>query len=442
MTVPENPNVTFVTLFALEPVSYIMLDGYHILTLTHRDATLDTLAHAIAPGENTDFALQNLKAGMGWEELLYLATCNRVTYVFYTQDTVDQNIAAQMLSALRPELSESVAQKTSTQMRLLQGAAAVTHLLEVAASMDSLVVGEREIIRQLRQAYDQSREWNLTGDHLRLLMGFTIETAKVIYTHTGIGRRALSVVALAFGEMLKTGLRPEARILMIGAGETNALFAKFLVKSKFTKVTVFNRTFEKARSLAQANGWRAFPLDELAFYSEGFDALVVCTGATQAIIDPALYRELLANESGKKIVVDLSIPHNVARETVVGFPMQYIEIESLKETANENLAYREQERDRAAGLIQARILQFRERWQERQVERSMAHIPAEVKAVKDRAINEVFGKEFAQLDPDAQDLVQRMLGYMEKKCVAIPIKAVKAISLSRQKRSKGLSLPT
>jgi len=142
----------------------------------------------------------------------------------------------------------------------------------------------------------------------------------------------------------------------------------------------------------------------------------------------------LADENGKKVVVDLSIPHNVARETVEAFPMQYIEIESLKETANENLAYREQERDRAAGLVQNRILQFRERWHERQVERSMAHIPAEMKAVKDRAINEVFGKEFAQLDPAAQDLVQRMLGYMEKKCVAIPIKAAKAIALQGKRK--------
>ncbi len=419
-----------------------MLDGYHILTLTHRDASLDMLAHAIAPGESADFALQNLKAEMGWEELFYLATCNRVSYVFYTQNTVDQNIAEQMLAVLRPDLSELVAQKTAAQMRLLHGTAAVAHLLEVAASMDSLVVGEREIIRQIRQAYDQSREWNLTGDHLRLLMGFTIETAKEIYTHTGIGRRALSVVALAFGEMLKTGLRPDARILMVGAGETIALFTKFLIKAKFTKVTIFNRSFEKAQNLAKPNGWQAFSLDELAYYSEGFDALVVCTGATQAIITSALYRELLAKEAGKKVVVDLSIPHNVSRETVESFPMQYIEIESLKETANENLAYREQERDRAEGLIQQRVLMFRERWHERQVERSLAHIPEEVKAVKNRAIHEVFDKEFEQLAPEAQDLVHRMLGYMEKKCVAIPIKAAKAIVLQGQKRHKGLSLPT
>ncbi|MFN0176075.1 MAG: glutamyl-tRNA reductase [Saprospiraceae bacterium] len=419
-----------------------MLDGYHILTLTHRDASLDMLAHAIAPGESADYALQNLKTEMGWEELFYLATCNRVSYVFYTQDPVDQNIAEQMLSVLRPDLTELVAQKTAAQMRLLHGTAAVAHLLEVAASMDSLVVGEREIIRQIRQAYDQSREWKLTGDHLRLLMGFTIETAKEIYTHTGIGRRALSVVALAFGEMLKTGLRLDARILMIGAGETNALFAKFLIKAKFSRVTIFNRSFEKAQNLAKPNGWQAFPLDELAYYSEGFDALVVCTGATQAIITPAIYRDLLAKETGKKVVVDLSIPHNVSRETVATFPIQYIEIESLKETANENLAYREQERDRAEGLIQERVLMFRERWHERQIERSLAHIPDEVKAVKNRAIQEVFDKEFEQLNPEAQDLVHRMLGYMEKKCVAIPIKAAKAIALQGQKRHKGLPLPT
>ena len=419
----------------------LMLDGYHILTLTHRDAPLETIAHAIAPAESTPIALQNLKTAMGWEELLYLATCNRVTYVFYSAAPVDQAVAQQMLELLRPDLSDELKQNTALKMRQLHGSDAVTHLLEVASSMDSLVVGEREIIRQLRQAYDQSRDWQLTGDHLRLLLGFTIETAKDIYTHTGIGRRALSVVALAFGEMQKAGLPLNARMLMIGAGETNALFAKFLVKAGYRNVTVFNRSFEKAQTLAQANDWRAFPLDELAYFSEGFDALVVCTGATQAIVTPAIYRELLAKETGKKVVVDLSIPHNVARETVQQFSMQYIEIESLKETANENLAYREQERDRAAGLIQERILQFRERWHERQVERLMAHIPDEVKAVKERAINEVFGKEFAQLDPAAQELVQRMLGYMEKKCVAIPIKAAKAVALRSSKAHKGISLP-
>lgn len=417
-----------------------MLDGFHILTLTHRDAALETLAHAIVPGENTVATLENLKAFMGWEELLYLATCNRVTYVFYTQEPSAADLAEQTLRLIRPELSEEIVQETASRMRLLHGNDAVTHLLEVAASMDSLVVGEREIIRQLRQAYDQSRDWQLTGDHLRLLMAFTIETAKEIYTHTGIGRKALSVVALAFGEMQKKQLQPQARLLLVGAGETNALFAKFLEKAGYRNVTVFNRTYEKALNLANVHQWRALSLDELAFYSEGFDALIVCTGATSAIITPELYQQLLAGETGKKVVVDLSIPHNVARETTQVFPMDYIEIEGLKETASQNLAYREQEREKAAGLIQERIYAFRDRWHERQIERALAHIPEEVKAVKDRAIHEVYGKEFAQLDPQAQDLVLRMLGYMEKKCVAIPIKAAKEVALRGKNQAKRVSL--
>jgi glutamyl-tRNA reductase len=417
-----------------------MLDGFHILTLTHRDAPLETLAHAVVPGENTEGVLQQLKNALGWEELLYLATCNRVTYVFYTQQPVSEQLPMEVLQQVRPELAEETVLKTASRMRLLHGNEAVTHLLEVAASMDSLVVGEREIIRQLRQAFDQSRHWHLTGDHLRLLMGFTIETAKEIYTHTGIGRKALSVVALAFGEMQKTQLRPDARLLLVGAGETNALYAKFLVKAGYKNVTVFNRTFEKAQSIASANNWRALSLDELAFYSEGFDALVVCTGATSAIITPDVYRQLLAGETGKKVVVDLSVPHNVSRETTMEFPLTYIEIEGLKETANQNLAYREQEREKAASLIQERIYDFRDRWHERQIERALAHIPEEVKAVKDRAVNEVYGKEFAQLDSEAQDLVLRMLGYMEKKCVAIPIKAAKDIALRGKKQTKRIPL--
>jgi glutamyl-tRNA reductase len=297
------------------------------------------------------------------------------------------------------------------------------------------VVGEREIVRQLREAYDRCYEWQVTGDHIRLLMRFTIETAKEVYTQTGIGEKALSVVALAFDAMLKTGLQKDARILMVGAGVTNTLFAKFLTKYGFENVTVFNRTFAAAEILAERLGkGRAFPLDELAFYTEGFDALVVCTGATSAIISPELYHKLLAAESSTKVVVDLSVPHNIDKRIPLVFPVQYIEIEGLRAVSQDNLLFRERESIKAGGILQQRIYAFRELWHERQVERALSHIPEEVRAVKDRAIHEVFGKEFSRLDTEAQDLMLRMLEYMEKKCVAIPMKAAKAIALHAKKQ--------
>lgn len=416
-----------------------MLDGYHILTLTHRDASLETIGQAIAPGDDAPQTLQTLKADFGWDELLYLATCNRVTYLFYSQAPVDEDLADKVLRHIRPELSAQVSQNVAGQMRLLHGVEAVRHLFEVAGSMDSLVVGEREIIRQLREAYDRSHAWNLTGDHLRLLMRFTIETAKEIYTQTGIGQKALSVVALAFAEMQKSHLPAEARILLVGAGQTNALFAKFLVKYGYQNVTVFNRTVEKAEALAQQfSGGRALPFDALEYYSEGFDALIVCTGATHPVITPALYQSLLAGETSRKTVVDLSVPNNVDKHILAHHPVQFIEIENLRATARENLAHRERERTKAEDIISQRIYAYRALWHERQVERSLAHIPDEVRAVKERAVNEVFGKEFAQLDTASQELMLKMLGYMEKKCVAIPMKAAKAIALHAQKQHRPL----
>lgn len=411
-----------------------MLDGYHLLTLTHRHTALENIGHAMLPSDAPAEKLQQLKAALGWEELLYLSTCNRVMYLFYSAQPLAADLPQTLLAELRPDLASATIAKTAAAMQLLHGVAAVRHLLEVAASMDSLVVGEREIIRQLRESYDRSRALGLTGDHLRLLLRTTIETAKEVYSRTGIGSKALSIVALAFGEMRKIGLPVNARILLIGAGQTNQLFAKFLIKAGYNRVTVFNRTLVKAEALAASFEGHALPLDALAYYSEGFDALIVCTGATSAIVTPGLYRQLLAGETGQKMVVDLSIPNNVDRAVTTEFPVQYIQIEDLKEVARENLAFRERECEKAGIIIEKRIQEFREVWHERQIERALAHIPAEVRAVKERAIYEVYGREFAALPPEQQELMLKMLNYMEKKCVAIPIKAAKAIVLQARKQ--------
>lgn len=415
------------------PTGLTMLDGFHVLTLTHRDAPLDMIGKAIIPDADAG-KMEMIKEQFGWPELLYLATCNRVMYLFYSQEPVRGDVAEALLGHFRPDLDADTRAITAGKMRLLHGSEAVGHLFEVASSMDSLVVGEREIIRQLRESYDKSYAWGITGDHLRLLVRFTIETAKEIYTQTGIGEKALSVVALAFNTMMKTGLKQDARILMIGAGETNRLFAKFLLKYGYTNVTVFNRTFNRAQELADALGGRALPFEGLDAYSDGFDALVVCTGATEPVVDAARYARLLAGETNPKVVVDLSIPHNVEAAVPGKFPVRYIEIEGLRAIAKENRAHRARACEAARALIGRRIYAFRELWHERQIERALSHIPDEVRAVREKAVQSVFAKEFAALDPQAQETVMRMLEYMEKKCVAIPMKAAKAIAIHAKKQ--------
>ena len=404
-----------------------MLDGYHLLTLTHRNARLETIGKMVVQ-DHASPLLHDLRDRLNWEEMMYIATCNRVAFLFYRQGPVSQDIVNEAVATIRPDLSAAEQEDIAAQMLLLHGADAIRHWLEVAASMDSLVIGEREIIRQLREQYDHNRAAGNTGDHLRLLMRFTIETAKEIYSQTGIGEKAVSVVALAFGEMLKSVSDRNSRILLVGAGQTNTLFGKFLVKYGFRNVTVFNRSFDNAQLLADALNGRALPLDALDHYSEGFDCLIVCTAATEPVVTPDRYKYLLQGETSCKTVVDLSVPNNVDKRILPAFPVRFIEIEGLKQLAGENLAFRESERIKAASIINERLYAFRDQWHERQVERSLSHIPEEVRAIKERALYQVYGKEFAALDPQAQALVPEMMGYMEKKCVAIPIKTIKEMT--------------
>lgn len=404
-----------------------MINNYKILTITHRKTNLKDIGQFIIKHTDTDELrdrLAHFKAAFGIDELMYLATCNRITFLFYTPIQFNKKFVTQFFQEINSELSETL---INDKVVSYVGEKALEHVYEMAASIDSLVVGEREILRQFRQAYEQCKNWKFTGDNLRLLINSVVEGAKNVYAQTRIGEKPVSIVSLAIQKLLKSNLPRDARILLIGAGQTNTLVGKFLAKYQFKNVTIFNRTLAKAEQLAtlingNAKGKR---LSALADFQEGFDAIIVCTGVTKAIIDVKLYRNLLQEEQDKKLIIDLAIPNNVSKEVVETFTTNYIEIEDLRQLAKINLAFREEEVAIARKQLASYIQAFPTIYQHRQISRAMRHVPAEIKAIKSHAINNVFHKEVSQLDDSARLLVEKMLDYMEKRCIGIPMKAAK-----------------
>jgi glutamyl-tRNA reductase len=410
-----------------------MLQGYHLITITHRNAPLEAIGQFVPTNETVPALMGYLQQRFGWDESYCLTTCNRALFAFYTQQPVDDAAVRQALvSCLQPALSDEQVNTCQKYFQSFHGGDAVRHIFEVASSMDSLVVGEREIVRQLRAAYAQCQQWGLTGDHFRLLVAQAIEVSKQVFTTTGIGEKALSVVALAYQKMMESGVRPQQRIALVGAGDTNALMAKFLVKGGFHNVSVCNRTLAKAEQIAQqfANG-TAYAFDTFGTAPLGFDAMVVCTAAAEPIVTPEKYSVLVGNDSTTKVLVDLAVPRNIATEVVENNPVQLIEIEGLRELAAEHLAFRELERKNAEAIINERLVQFRNIWHDRQVERSLHPMIEEIKAVKARTVEQVFAQEFGQMDADTKQLVLDMLDYMEKKCVAIPVRTIKEVAAKR-----------
>ncbi len=399
-----------------------MLQHVHVLTLTHRHAKLKNIGELVAAFEGDDRLRErivNLRDSGLVDEFFYLATCNRLLLMFTTERVVD--------AAFREELLGERSLPAVQDMRYMQGMKAIYHLFEVGSSIDSLVVGERQILGQFRDAYARCRRWGTIGDDLRIICDRAVLASKDVYNNTRIGEKSVSVVSLAMQQLQKHRPGKDARILMVGAGQTNVLVAKFLKKNGHEHVTIVNRTNERAQSLAATfEHGRALKLSELSNYEGGFDVLVACTGSAVPTVTAKLFHWLLAGDDPEeKLIVDLGVPADVSETTVAQYGFEYVGIEQLRMLAEENMGFRRQEIKRSHGVLHGHLDELENAYRQRLLERALAHLPAEIKAVRQTAVDHIFAKELASLDPEARDLMDRMMTYMEKRCIGIPMKAAK-----------------
>lgn len=404
-----------------------MLLQYKILTVTHRHTNLSRISDFSLPADKQEAMsglLQGLKQQFQLDELFYVATCNRVLFLFVTEKNLDEHFVEHFFQSINPSL-ETKAIKES--VRGFEGMPAVEHFQQVGCSIDSLVVGERQILGQLREAFDQAKKRGHIGDYLRLLFQRMVAASKDVYSNTRIGEKPVSIASLAVRKMLSSHLKANSRIVVIGAGQTNTLVSKFLLKHNFKNVTVFNRSLAKAEKLAKKFAGEAFPLTELINYREGFDCLIVCTGAKEPILDNVIYTSLLNGEDAKgKVIVDLAIPHNTDPEIFRTYPESlYIEIEGLRQLADENRSFREKELATAEQRLQQHIETFPLNLQQRQLEIAMREVPSAIKAVRVKAVNEIFRKDIEQMDDSSRALLDEVLSYMEKKCIGIPMRVAR-----------------
>lgn len=408
------------------------LDTYQLLTITHKTASLKTIGdYVVKDNENLKEQLESLKSTFGFEELLYVPTCNRVMYFFTGDVQVSSDFIERFFTTINPSLTNDL-NRIHNEVSYYFGEYAINHFYSVASSVDSLVIGERQILGQLREFYEQSETMNLTGDHLRLMMRFAVTTAKRVYSQTRIGEKPISVVSLAIKKLLEAQPSKQAKILLVGAGQTNVLVSKFLTKYQYENVVVFNRSVEKAEKLSQKFKNEFDSLAELENYKGGFDVMIVCTGATEAIITKDLYSKIIGDDTSEKVIIDLAIPNNVDKEVTENFNMSYIEIDTLRALAVENMAFRGREVSKAKQIIIEEVTDFEGQFKQRQIEKAMRQIPVQIKKVKSRAMNQVFHKEIATLDENTRELMERMLTYMEKKCISIPMTIAKDVMMNEK----------
>ncbi|MFT7611818.1 MAG: glutamyl-tRNA reductase [Parvicellaceae bacterium] len=400
-----------------------------IIGLTHKSVELEKIGEFHVDDSSVKARLKHLVEKTDIEELVYLSTCNRVEFIFTSEAELDDDCLLNFFHSFDPDMDETKLQFACQNAELHSGLDAVRHLFKVASSIDSLILGEREIITQVRTAYERSREIGLTGDSLRLLIEKTIEAAKAVFTQTNVATKPVSVVSLAYRNLKDFNIPLESKVVVVGAGKTNSTMCKFLKKHGFTNFVVYNRTMKNGDALAKELNCENRTLAELKNHSEGFDLIVSCTGSSKYIFTPDLYRKVLGDDKGKKVVIDLAIPNDVDREIADKFNVRMITVEALRSVAEKNLKEREKELVVCDKIIQNSLDEFRTTYRERQIELAMKNVPQQVKEIKEMAMGTVFINELNSLDSDSKEVLDKVIEYMEKKYIAGPMKMAKEILL-------------
>jgi len=405
------------------------LKHFKVIALTHRHLGLDLVGKFHVEPEQQKVRFEQAIDRLAITEFMFLSTCNRVEFFFRCARSLNEELVRDLLSLSYSHLGSEDIEAGVKEARLHTGLEAIRHVFHVASSLDSLIIGEREIITQVRTAFERARDNRFTGDFIRIAIQKAIETAKQIYTETEIATKPISVVNIAYRKLLERDLNSDHSILYIGAGQTIEAIAGNLKKHDFKSVKVFNRTTERAVKLAEVLGGEGYGLNDLVSKAGHFDVIVTCTGSDRSIIDAEIFKAM--GVQGRKTVVDLAVPNDLDASVLTHFDIDYISIEDLKEEAKKNLREREKEVFLCEQLVEQRLEEFEESFKTRQLELAMQEVPALMKEIKMRALDKTFAKEVEHMDPKSRETLQKILDYLEKKYISIPMKMAKQVMLEQ-----------
>jgi glutamyl-tRNA reductase len=279
--------------------------------LNHRSASPELLERLAVTPEDIPKVLHDLLAGEQLSEAVLLTTCNRVevyaeTATFHGGVTEVGEVLARTSGLPLEELHPS--------LYVHHEARAVQHLFSVACGLDSMLVGEAQILGQVRQAYKIARDESSAGRGLSELMRETLRVGKRAHAETGIDTAAASLVGvgLRVASEAMEGPLEGARVLLVGAGSTGALAGSLLRKAGVGQLVVANRSPDRARRLAANLDGRAVPLSAIAAELREADLVITATGATLPVLPASVVEAALAERAGRGLVVlDLGLPRDV-----------------------------------------------------------------------------------------------------------------------------------
>jgi glutamyl-tRNA reductase len=369
-------------------------------------------------------ALNELTTLFGCEAVI-ISTCNRVEiYIARTGAAVAPNgdLIAEYLAqfhqipyeTIRPHLYAKTNQD------------AIQHLFRVAASLDSLIVGEGQIAGQVRKAYETAQQSETTGVVLHGLMQQALAAAKRVRTQTGISRGHVSVSSVAVDYVREVHDHfGDKTVLVIGAGKMGALTLKHLRELKPERILVTNRSPDKAHSVAQECGGVAIPWEHLDDALVEADIVLSTTGAPEPIMTRRRFNGILARRTrGTMVILDIAVPRDFDPRIHDGDRACLFNVDDLKRIQAQTLKEREQHIRPAEAIIEQEVKRFLNEWHRRRNGPIIAQLTQEFESQRKAIVRELFAKLNGKLSEEDRKYIEGAFKLLQNRFLHGPISAL------------------
>ena len=386
-----------------------------LLGINHNTAPIEVRERLAIPSTRLADATRTLLHQPGIREGLILSTCNRVELLTLQDDAEPQHqqTKADLLRFLHEYFSVP---PNDIQPHLYEhrDREAVRHLFRVASSLDSMVVGEPQILGQVKESYTIAREVGAVSTHLESLLQRTFTVAKKIRTETQIGSSSVSIASVAADLARKIfGSLEGKTILLVGAGKMSELAARHLIDHGASSILVANRTPARAEKIAAQFSspsvrTEAIPFDDLYTQAPRADIVITSTGAPQKIFDRAHGQHFLhARRNRPMFFIDIAVPRDVDPSMNEVEGCFVYDIDDLQQVAAANLADRSREAAAAETIVSREVDKYHERLQSRDAVPAIKALQRQAEELRQTELARSQSK-LATLTPEQREAVEAL----------------------------------
>jgi glutamyl-tRNA reductase len=400
------------------------MQNISLLGLNHKSASVSVRECLAFTDDEARSALIELRSRRIADEVILFSTCNRVELLMVS-GSVESTIAE--AKAFLAGYKQVDLDEFEEALYLHQGDDAVRHVFRVAASLDSMVLGEPQILGQIKASYRRATEERTSGVILNRLLHRTFFVAKRIRSDTGIGDRAVSIsyAAIELGRKIFGDLAGKS-VMLIGAGEMAELAVEHLIRHRSGRIHVANRTFERGVALAGRYNGTPIRFEEVTDYLAKVDIIISSTGAQGYVLSRAQVKAVMRQRRNRPIFfIDIAVPRDIDPEINSLNNVYVYDIDDLNGVIDENIEDRHREAVKAERIVDEAVIHFRNWYRTLEVVPTIKALHRKVEIIARDELRRTM-PQLGRLSADDRQALERMSRAMVKKILHEPTRFLKS----------------